>query len=145
MAEGTLALALWNWSSLFSSSLRRDCFSCSSSVTRFCSFRVSEVSIPRVTSCEIKIRTLNIQTKTIRMKRLTYRNSGIIIFSILNMRYSCNALLRRHGKLLHFRRTLSCRCTLTRCCCGWSLFSCGRVWRRSADTRRDNFLLLKKK
>ncbi|PWA18858.1 hypothetical protein CCH79_00004840 [Gambusia affinis] len=38
----TLALARWNCSSLFSSSLRSDCFSCSSSVTRFCSFRVSE-------------------------------------------------------------------------------------------------------
>lgn len=54
LGDGTLALALWNWSSLFSSSSRSDCFSCSSSVTRFCSLRVSEVSIPRVTSCMMK-------------------------------------------------------------------------------------------
>lgn len=54
LGGGTLALARWNCSSLFSSSSRSSCFSCSSSVTRFCSLRVSEVSIPRVTSCLIK-------------------------------------------------------------------------------------------
>lgn len=46
----TLALARWNCSSLFSSSSRSDCFSCSISVRRFCSLRVKEVSMPLVTS-----------------------------------------------------------------------------------------------
>ena len=43
----TRALARWNSSSLFSSSSRSCCLSCSSSPRRFCSFRVRLVSMPR--------------------------------------------------------------------------------------------------
>lgn len=147
----TLALARWNCSSLFSSSLRSDCFSCSSSVRRFCSLRVSEVSIPRVTSCmkkKCKPHEMCINEKSwsdfwLALQSIlcftfnTNNNFLTLETSDMQLYFMPTFLLRRRGNLLPIRRTLSCRCTLIRCCCGWNLFSCGQAWRRSADEKEN--------
>ena len=96
----TLALARWNWSSLFSSSLRSDCFSCSSSVRRFCSLRVSEVSDPRVTSCTTK-------KKKVRTEHIThekYLNDHISgFFLLLNvLNYSQHSYFGGAGTFFQF-------------------------------------------
>lgn len=71
----------------------------------------------------------------------TVRN-GFVTVETSTMCLMQTFLLLWHGNPLPIRRTLSCRCTLIRCCCGWSLFSCGQAWRRSTDERENEPLNL---